>query len=77
MITNFVTSSGQTSSSTWEVIGAWINVLNAKGQSFLHYHFDGEGQKVRDLRGIRPADVEKIRKTSRAWMISEIQSNDA
>jgi hypothetical protein len=34
-------------------------VVSTKGVPFLRYHFDGIGQKRRDLRGIRPAGVAK------------------
>jgi hypothetical protein len=77
VITNFMTSSGQVGARVWEVIGAWIDVLNAKGEPFLKYHFDGEGQKVRDLRGIRPGGIARIRAALRAWVISEIRSDAA
>jgi hypothetical protein len=75
VITNFMQRSGPgVIPGTWEVIGAWVNVLNRKGESFLHYHFDGEGQKVRDLRGIRPWGIARIRSALRAWLISEVRS---
>jgi hypothetical protein len=51
----------------WAVIAAWDEVVNRKGQRFLHYHFDGIGQKRRDLRGIRPAGVAKAREALRNW----------
>jgi hypothetical protein len=74
VITNFMQRSGQIGPRVWEVVGAWVNVLNRKGESFLHYHFDGEGQKVRDLRGIRPWGIARIRSALRAWLISEVRT---
>jgi hypothetical protein len=77
VITNYMQSSGQIGPRVWEVIGAWVNVLDTKGRPFLKYHFNGEGQKVRDLRGIRPQGIAKIRAALRAWVISEIRSDAA
>jgi hypothetical protein len=76
VITNYMQSSGQIGPRVWEVIGAWVNVVNAKGQPFLKYHFNGEGRlPVRDLRGIRPPGMTKIRAAIRAWMTSEVRSS--
>jgi hypothetical protein len=76
VITNYMQSFGQISTRTWQVVGAWINVLSVKGVPFLRFHFDGVGhQWKRDLRGIRPEGRERIRATARAWMISEIRSD--
>jgi hypothetical protein len=74
VITNYKQDVIQIGPKVWEVIGSWVNVLSKKGVPFLHYHFDGVGQKRRDLRGIRPAGMEAIRATARKWMISIIQS---
>jgi hypothetical protein len=74
VITNYMQSFGQTAPRAWEVVGAWVNVLSQKGVPFLRFHFDGDGQKVRDLRGIRPWGMGRIRETARKWMISEIQT---
>jgi hypothetical protein len=73
VITNYMQSFGMTGINRWEVVGAWVNVLSKKGVPFLRYHFDGEGQKRRDLRGIRPAGFLAIRETTRNWIISEIR----
>jgi hypothetical protein len=74
VITNYHQGWGQIAPKVWEVVGSWVNVLSKKGVPFLHYHFDGIGQKRRDLRGIRPAGMAAIRATSKKWMISIIQS---
>jgi hypothetical protein len=44
----------------WVVEGFWGAVYNRKGRPFLHYHFDGDGQKRRDLRGVRPEGKRKM-----------------
>ena len=78
VITNYMQRYGQTSATTWEVIGAWINVLSKKGVPFLRFHFDGEGRlPTRDLRGIRPWGMEKIRSASRAWWLDIVRSSNA
>jgi hypothetical protein len=73
VITNYVVRSGQTSPTMWESVGYWLDVLSTKGKTFLHYHFNGEGQAVRDLRGVRPDGIAKCRKSARAWMIDLIR----
>jgi hypothetical protein len=68
----------------WELIGYWDEVVNLKGQRFLHYHFDGaagggRARRVvlprRDLRGIRPDGVARARTALRAWAIGVIRDN--
>jgi hypothetical protein len=50
------------SSGTWEVIGAWEDVVSVKGVLFLPFHFDGEGFNPRyDLRPVRPEDLQFAR----------------
>lgn len=59
----------------WELIGYWEEVVNTKGQRFLHYHFEGSGRlPVRDLAGIRPAGVAKARNAARAWLIDQVRT---
>ena len=41
VITNLGTRFGQTSAKTWEAVGYWNEVVNKKGNMFLHYHFNG------------------------------------
>jgi hypothetical protein len=43
---------------TWEVIGAWADVVSVTGDPFLRYHFNGMGHNPKyDLRPIRPDDL--------------------
>lgn len=51
----------------WAALGAWDEVVSTKGQPFLHYHFDGIGQKRRDLRGVRPQGIAKALDALRNW----------
>jgi hypothetical protein len=51
----------------WAAIGAWDEVVNTKGMPFLFYHFNGIGQKRRDLRGVRPAGIAKAMDALRNW----------
>ncbi len=74
-ITNLVTSHGRdaTNPNIWFAEGAWLNVVNRKGDKFLHYHFDGQGQKRYDLRGVRPAGVQKMKDALHEWAKLEIR----
>jgi hypothetical protein len=75
VITNYHQNARQIGQRTWEVVGAWINVLSRKGVPFLRYHFEGAGHlPIRDLRGIRPWGMERIRSATRAWMIDQVRS---
>jgi hypothetical protein len=51
----------------WAAIGAWDQVVNTKGLPFLFYHFNGIGQKRRDLRGVRPGGIVKAIEALRNW----------
>jgi hypothetical protein len=74
VITNYTQSRPiRTGPRRWEVVGAWVNVLSKKGVPFLTFHFNGIGQKVRDLRGIRPGSFTAIRKTTREFLISIVR----
>jgi hypothetical protein len=73
VITNYHQDARQIGPKVWEVVGAWINVLSKKGVPFLTFHFNGIGQKRRDLRGVRPAGIAAIRETVRNWCLSEIR----
>jgi hypothetical protein len=75
VITNYQQEARQIGSRAWEVVGAWVNVLSRKGVPFLTYHFNGIGQQRRDLRGIRPDGIAKIKATARAWMLDQIRRN--
>jgi hypothetical protein len=73
VITNLVTASGR-DGNTWFAEGAWLNVVNREGEPFLQYHFNGEGQKLYDLRGVRPAGVAKMKEALREWARLEIRA---
>jgi hypothetical protein len=73
VITNYTQKPVQVSDTVWEVVGSWVNVLSKKGVPFLTYHFNGVGQKRRDLRGIRPAGIAAIRETALLWMQGEVR----
>jgi hypothetical protein len=45
-----------------------------KGIPFLRYHFNGDGRLPRrDLRGVRPAGIEKMRAAMNNWIRLEIR----
>jgi hypothetical protein len=69
VITNLKTTftSPAHGSAQWAAIGAWDEVVNARGLPFLLYHFDGIGQKRRDLRGVRPGGMVKAMDALRNW----------
>lgn len=47
------------SAGTWAVIGAWADVVSAKGVPFLEFHFKGMGRNPRyDLTEVRPQDLQ-------------------
>jgi hypothetical protein len=73
VITNYQQKPAQISDTVWEVVGSWVNVLSVKGVPFLTFHFNGIGQKRRDLRGIRPDGVSRIRETAHLWMLGEVR----
>jgi hypothetical protein len=58
---------------------AWGEVVSPKGFHFLPVHFEGKplgkhGPSIkRDLRGVRPADKEKMLKALRAWCMLTIR----
>jgi hypothetical protein len=67
----------------WEAFAYWDEVVNKKGETFLHYHFQGAsggGRKhnvtlpKRDLRGVRPEGREQARRALRAWMTDMVRS---
>lgn len=70
VITNFATAHGRDTSDRfrWFAVGKWLDVVNAKGEPFLHYHFDGLGRNPRyDLRGLRPWGRRLAREALRQW----------
>lgn len=77
VITNFMTGHYRDPStpSKWVATGAWVDVVNVKGDKFLHYHFDGDGQLPYDLRGVRPDDVEQCKQALREWAKLQIRES--
>ena len=73
VITNLRPGHEKISSHVWEAYAFWADVVSQKGKPFLHAHFLGIGQKVRDLRGVRPEGHEKARKAAIAWMSDQIR----
>ena len=70
VITNFETVSFQPQEhGYWLVTGRWHEVVDVKGRTFLHYLFDGDPPQPgpRDLRGVRPVDLAKMRATILPW----------
>jgi hypothetical protein len=70
VITNFKTTFGgpyHGNSPNWYAEGAWDEVVSKKGVPFLRFHFEGIGQKRRDLRGVRPIGIAKAMVALRNW----------
>jgi len=68
VITNFRTTSWQDDDPTqWRMSGAWVEVVSVKGEHFLHFHFDGNGQKKYDLRGLTTSAVSEARAAIVPW----------
>ena len=67
VITNYKADYAKLPSGNWATTFFWDDVVNAKGVAFLKYHFDGIGQKKRDLRGVRPAGMAKALDALRNW----------
>jgi hypothetical protein len=77
VITNFVTTSFQPEEhGHWVVMGAWKDVVSPEGYHFLPDLFDGNPPQVgsRDLRGVRPDDLKKMRATILPWAKLTIRS---
>lgn len=76
VITNLVTSFiVDPSRRVWTAVGGWMDVVNAEGKTFLHYHFNGDGHlPKRDLRGVRPEGVEKATRSAVAFVRDLIRS---
>lgn len=77
VITNYVLSPFTANRYRFGVVGTWLDVVNAKGKPFLKYLFDGtKDMPARDLRGIRPEGVRKMRKAFVAWARDQIRYNN-
>jgi hypothetical protein len=54
---------------TWEVVGAWLQVVSNEGVPFLPFHFEGDGRLPRyDLRPVRPEDLQFAANALRAFV---------
>jgi len=70
VVTNFETSSWQIEEhGAWVVTGEWREVVSPSGYHFLPDLFDGHPPQLgsRDLRGVRPTDLVKIKATILPW----------
>lgn len=74
VITNLTTRLERDARDCRYVEGYWRDVVSVKGVAFLKYHFNGIGQKQRDLRGVRPAGMEKAKKSAVAWMLDILRT---
>ena len=54
----------------WTALCFWDRVVSEEGESFLQYHFDGEGQAQYDLRPVRQRDLDFCRNAARAYVKS-------
>lgn len=62
IIRNFQTEAGF-DGKNYTATASLVNVLDRKGEPFMHYHFDGAGRlPQRDMRGIRPEGRERIKR---------------
>jgi len=68
VITNLRTAYGRLGVNEWIAWGAWFEVVSTKRVPFLSAHFEGKGQKRRDLTGVRPEGLRKARRAAVAWM---------
>lgn len=68
VISNYRVAEKRITTDQIEVVMAWADVLNVKGEPFLKYHFNGQGQLKRDLRGIRPWGWDRLRSAVRQWV---------
>lgn len=67
VIKNLHTKIDHPDDGTWEVVGAWWQVVDVEGRPFLRSHFDGIGQARYDLQPIRPEDLEFCRNALQAF----------
>lgn len=56
------------------VTGMWFEIVSMKGRKFLGAHLRGKGKlPVRDIAGIRPVGMLKIRTAFRNWAVDSIR----
>lgn len=78
VITNFKTTHTDPSAGAkqWQVIGFWDDVVSKKDVHFLPYHFKGTAKlPKRDIRGVRPNSMIKVRDSLRNWIRLEIREH--
>lgn len=76
VVTNYITTPIVYGPLRFGVVGAWLNVVDAKGWTFLHHHFNGDGRlPKRDLAGIRPEGVKKLKTAFRNWGLDQLRWN--
>ncbi|WP_165076033.1 hypothetical protein [Paludisphaera rhizosphaerae] len=75
VVTNFVTGwLSDPSRRVWTLVSGWADVVDTKGRTFLLNHFEGRGHlPVRDLRGVRPQGLAKMRTAFTKWARDEIR----
>lgn len=60
VIANLVKRTPRKNKGVWEILCAWLDVLDPKGRALLPRHFEGRGRlPQRDLRGVRPQGMER------------------
>lgn len=72
VVANMVTSWSKLGPGRWEVVAGWADIFSRKGRPFLHAHLTGWKfkhfeLKQRDLRGVRPAGVAKLKRALSDW----------
>jgi hypothetical protein len=72
VIANLTVNSAKLGPGRWEVVAGWEDILSRKGRPFIHAHFTGWKfkhfeLKQRDLRGVRPGGVAKLKKALSDW----------
>ena len=70
VISNFMTATFQVvRHGDWVVIGTWKDVVSKTGYHFLHHLFNGDPPQPgpRDLRGVRPNDLAKMKAAVVPW----------
>lgn len=78
VITNLVTTftDPRQGAPHWSAVGAWQDVVSTKNVHFLPFHFLGLGRLPRrDLRGVRPAGMQKARQALQNWARLEIRKH--
>jgi hypothetical protein len=77
VITNYKADYAHLPSGNWATTFFWEDVVDTRGRAFLKYHFEGIGQARRDLRGIRPAGMQKAHEALQNWARTTIHEHFA